>query len=281
MAKRIDPAKAKAAKQKKIAIGGMVLLVALLAVQGPKTLKMLKGPQPAAAPASTTPGGPAPTPGGPAPTTGGPAPATGGPAPTTGGPAPTTGAGAATTDGTAAPAAAPELASVPDSDQAPVVDTGQLATFERFSSKDPFAQQAQAVAAPKPAPKPAETDANKPTNPAGDADATDGGFTTGGSTSSGAAEHATATSIAVNGTAENVTVKVPFPAAEPTFVLVSVAADGKSVQIGVDGGQYADGGTTLKLLLGKKITLQNTADGRRYELLLLSIQGFPLPKQKG
>lgn len=278
MAKRVDPAKAKAAKQKKIAIGGMVLLVALLAVQGPKTLKMLKGPQPAAATA-TTPGGPAPTPGGPAPVAGG-------PAPTTGGPAPVAGAGTATTGGTAAPVAAPELASVPDSDQAPVVDTGQLATFERFSSKDPFAQQAQPVAAPKPAPKPSETDATKPTDSGGDA-ATDGGFTTGGgtssggSTSSGAAERATATSIAVNGVAENVTVKIPFPAATPTFVLVSVAADGKSVQIGVDGGQYADGGETLKLLLGKKITLQNTADGSRYELQLLSIQGFPLPKQKG
>ena len=265
-AKRVDPVKAKAAKQKKIAIGGMVLLVALLAVQGPKTLKMLKGPQPAAAPTSTTPGGPAP----------------GGPA--VGGPAPVPGTGAGTTGGTAAgeaPAAAAELVSVPDSDQAPVVDAGQLATFERFSSKDPFAQQAQPVAAPKPAPKPSKTDPAKSSDPSSGDDTADGGFTTGGSTSSGAATRATATSIAVNGTAENVTVKVPFPAAEPTFVLVSVAADGKSVQIGVDGGQYADGGETLKLLLGKTITLQNTADGSRYELQLLSIQGFPLPKQKG
>lgn len=272
MARRVDPAKAKAAKQKKIAIGGMVVLVALLAVQGPKTLKMLKGPQRVAAPASTTPGGPAPTPGGPAPTTGGPA-----PAPATGG----------TTGGTPAgeaPAAAPELASVPDSDQAPVVDTGQLATFERFSSKDPFAQQAQPVATaapPKPKPDAAADPAQTPvTNPDGSSSTVDGGFTTGGGTAS-PAKTAPATSIAVNGVAETVTVKVPFPAEEPTFVLVSVAADGKSVQIGVDGGEYADGGETLKLVLGKKITLQNTADGRRYELLLLSVQGFPLPKQKG
>jgi len=267
MAKRIDPAKAKAAKQKKIAIGLVVLLVAVLAIQGPKMLNMLKGSQPAAAPASTTPGGPAPTPGGPAPTTGGPA------------PAPAT--GTATTGGTPAAAtpAAADLASVPDSDQAPVVDAGQLATFERFSSKDPFAQQAQAVAAPKAAPKPSTTEATKRTDPAGGEGGTDGGFTTG--TSSGAAKRASATSIAVNGAAENVTVKVPFPAAEPTFVLVSVAANGKSVEIGVDGGEYADGGKTLKLLLGKKLTLQNTADGRRYELQLLSIAGFPLPKQTG
>ena len=44
-AKRIDPLKAKEAKQKKIAIGGAVLLLALLAFQGPKTLKMLQGPR--------------------------------------------------------------------------------------------------------------------------------------------------------------------------------------------------------------------------------------------
>jgi hypothetical protein len=34
----------------------------------------------------------------------------------------------------------------------------------------------------------------------------------------------------------------------------------------------------MTLGLGKKITLQNTADGSRYELELRSIQGFPLPK---
>lgn len=272
-AKRVDPLKAKAAKQKKIAIGGTVLLVALLAIQGPKTLKMLQGPQPVAQPTATTPA-----------TT------------TSGGPAPAPATGTDTTGGTAAAeapapaAAAAELASVPDSDQAPVVDDGQLATFERFSTKDPFAQQAEPVAAPEPAAKaPSKTDpaadptkGSEPTEGDGTAAGpTDGGFTTGGTGSSAAAKLASATSIAVNGAAEDVKLEEPFPAAEPTFVLVSVAADGKSVEIGVEGGEYANGGETLKLLLGKKITLQNTADGSRYELELLSIQGFPLPRQKG
>lgn len=258
-AKRVDPLKAKAAKQKKIAIGGFVILAILLAIQGPKTLKMLKG-QPAAEPVLVA-------------------------------PAPVT-TGAATeipvpgTDTTAAgevPAgAAVELASVPDSDQAPVVDDGQLATFERFSTKDPFAQQAEPeVAATPPAKEPAETDpAADPTKGSG---STDGGFTTGGSgaTPPAAQPVADTTSIAVNGVPEPVKVDTPFPVAEPTFVLVSIALDGKSVEIGVNGGQYANGGETLELLLGKKITLQNTADGSRFELELVSIQGFPLPKQKG
>jgi len=255
-AKRVDPLKAKAAKQKKIAIGGFVILAALLAIQGPKTLKMLKGGQAAAPPAVVTP-----------------RPAT------PGTPTATPGTGTAAPAPGAVPAvAAVELASVPDSDQAPVVDDGQLATFERFSSKDPFAQQAEPVVAPEPpAKEPEETDpAADPTKGSG---ATDGGFTTGGTTPPAAQELATTTSIAVNGVAEPVTLETPFPVAEPTFVLVSIAVDGKSVEIGINGGEYASGGETLKLLLGKKITLQNTADGSRFEIELLSIRGFPLPKQ--
>ena len=40
-----DLQKAKAAKQKKIAIVGFVLLLGIMAFQGPRTLKMLKGPE--------------------------------------------------------------------------------------------------------------------------------------------------------------------------------------------------------------------------------------------
>jgi hypothetical protein len=250
-AKRVDPLKAKQARQKKIAIVGGVLLLALVAYQGPKTLKLLKGPQPvtppAAAPATPTPGAPVP------------APATGSPATP------------------ATPVAATELASVPDSDAAPEIEQGQLATFERFASKDPFAQQAQ----PKPEPrvsKPNDGKKKEEPKPAKPTKPNTGGFTTGGSTAPTPPALATATSIAVNGVAEDVKLETPFPEAEPTFVLVSVATDGKSVELGIAGGSYAGGGETMKLKLGQKLTLQNTADGSRYELELLSIQGFPLPK---
>jgi hypothetical protein len=265
MAKRVDPLKAKEAKQKKIAIGGAVLLLALLGVQGPKTLKMLQGPKPAAAPASTA------------------------PATTTPGVAPAPGA---TPTGEAAPAAAtPELSSVADSDLSPEAVQGQLATFERFSSKDPFAQQAVPVAsepAPVSAPKdgaekePADTnpDDAKPAASAADGDgATDSGFTTGGSTPAAPAV-AAATSISVNGVAEDVATESSFPKDEPTFVLVKIAKNGKSVEIGIAGGEYAGGDDTITLALGKKLTLQNTADGSRYELQLLAVQGFPVPTKK-
>ena len=265
MAKRVDPLKAKEAKQKKIAIGGAVLLLALLGVQGPKTLKMLKGPQPAAAPASTA------------------------PATTTPGVAPAP--GATTTGGEAAPAAAvPELSAVADSDLSPEAVEGQLATFERFSSKDPFAQQAQPVAsasAPVSEPteptakEPAETKSDtKPTGSTADGEAAaDGGFTTSGSTPEAPAV-AAATSISVNGVTEDVAVEASFPKDEPTFVLVKIAKNGKSVEIGIAGGEYAGGDETITLVLGKKLTLQNTADGSRYELELRTVQGFPLPKQQ-
>jgi len=262
MAKRVDPLKAKEARQKKIAIGGAVLLLALLGFQGPKTLKMLQGPQPVSAPTSTAP----------ATTTPGAAPATSGAA------------------GEVPAAPAPELSAVADSDLAPEAEQGQLATFERFSSKDPFAQQAEPgasgparVSQPKDGtekdPVATKNDAKPAETAADDAGTTDGGFTTGGSTPA-AAEVAAATSISVNGVAEDVAVEGSFPKDEPTFVLVKIAKNGKSVEIGIAGGEYAGGDETITLALGKKLTLQNTADGSRYELELRTVQGFPIPKQK-
>jgi hypothetical protein len=255
MARRVDPLKAKQAKQKKIAIGGAVLLLALLAFQGPKTLKALQGPQPI-------------------------------PSASTAAPAPT--APAVPTDPTGAPAqpsTGEELAAVADSDEAPEPEQGQLATFERFATKDPFVQQAlPKPAAPAPAEEaPSDADQEAPTGGAGAApggSGATGGFTTGGDTGSAPQQTpvAGATSIAVNGVAEDVALEATFPKDEPTFVLVSVAKNGKSVQIGIAGGQYAGGGETMTLAFGKKITLQNTADGSRYELELKAIQGFPVPK---
>jgi hypothetical protein len=262
MAKRVDPLKAKEAKQKKIAIGGAVLLLALLGFQGPKTLKMLQGPQPVTAPTATAP----------ATTTPGVTPP----------PGTTTPGGTAT--GEAPVAAAPELSAVADSDLSPEAVQGQLATFERFASKDPFAQQAEPVAtAPARVSDAKDGTEKEPIDTKNDAKPADGdgdgGFTTGDSTPD-APEIAAATSISVNGVAEDVATEGSFPKDEPTFVLVKVAKNGKSVEIGIAGGEYASGGETITLALGKKLTLQNTADGSRYELKLLTIQGFPVPKSK-
>lgn len=268
-AKRVDPLKAKEAKQKKIAIGGLVLLLALLGVQGPKTLKMLQGPQPIEDPVAAA-AVPLAPPGTPLP------------------------AGAPPAGGTAAGATsatpAPDVTSLADSDPAPAAEAGQLATFERFASKDPFAQQADAVVRPRPAaPSDGETSAAAGDDPDSESDGGDAGFTpagagggmaetNGGASTTDAPQPAAATSIAVNGVPEDVQPEQAFPAGEPTFVLVSLAKDGKSAEIGIAGGAYAGGAETIELTVGKKLTLRNTADGSTYVLELLAVAGFPAPK---
>jgi hypothetical protein len=265
-AKRVDPLKAKAAKQKKIAIVLCVVFAAVLAFQVPRTLKMLKGPQPVASAA---------------------------PAPTT-----TTSAdpnaAPAVAAGAAAPAAAGSLppgvgeaqpAVLVDSDLPALASDGQLRSFELFRTKDPFAQQAEAKA-PAPAPAQPETapapDETVTTPTPGEGGtvvpAPDGGDTgTDPEPAPDAPTPATVTSISVNGVAEDVLAEATFPAARPVFVLVSLGKDGKSVQIGIAGGTYADGAETIKLTLGKPLTLRNTADGSRFVLVLEAVAGFAPP----
>jgi hypothetical protein len=171
-----------------------------------------------------------------------------------------------------------------DSDIPADADAGQLRSFERFQTKDPFVQQdvqtEPAGAAPKPETTPEDTEtAPKPSD--GSVVTAPGSGTSPGTTTPGtttpttpAVAPATTTSISVNGVAEDVATEASFPAASPVFVLVSLAKDGKSVQIGIAGGTYADGAPTIKLTLGKPLTLRNTADGTRYVLLLKTVAGF-------
>jgi hypothetical protein len=265
-AKRVDPLKAKAAKQKKIAIALCVVFAAVLAFQVPRTLKMLKGPQPVATAA-------------PAPTTADPnaAPA---PAPTA---APAAGAPVAT--GSLPPGVGEaQPAVLVDSDLPALASDGQLRSFELFQTKDPFAQQAEAKE-PSPAPaKPEATPEVPATTPTPGTDGTvvapapgTGGGSDSSSPETPVAAAATVTSISINGVAEDVVAEATFPAARPVFVLVSLGKDGKSVRIGIAGGSYADGAETIKLTLGKPLTLRNTADGSRFVLVLEAVAGFVPP----
>lgn len=261
MAKKVDYAKAKAARQKKIAIGLGVVFLAVVAFQGPRTLKMLKGPtaEPVAAPATTTP-----APEAAVPPLGAPA-----IAPTAGSPT------------SAQPAV---LAS---SDVPPSAGAGQLVSFELFESKDPFVQQVDSGApvvstgsgSAGSDEKPADADADGTDTEEPDKSAVPGGA---GSAPppEAAPDPAAATTIAVNGVAEPVAEGKTFPAEDPIFVFVAAALDGKSVQIGIAGGEYADGKDTITLKLGKPLTLQNTADGSRYELVLETVAGFVPPASK-
>jgi len=280
MAKRVDPLKAKAAKQKKMAIGLSVLLLAVVAYQGPKTLKMLKGPA-TAAPAETTP----------TPVTS--ATASGAVPPGTPG-APAVAAGAPV------PATEAQPAVLIDSDVPVAAGAGQLLSFERFEAVDPFDQQVDADAIPA-APQSSGAGAKaaagetggkapekpKPAEGGGTSGATVPGAGTGTAGSgSGSAQAtaftppATATTLSLNGAVIELTAAAEFPVDDPVFVFVSAAPDGKSIEIGIAGGVYADGAETITLKLGKPLTLQNTSDGSRYELELRTVQGFVPPKPK-
>jgi hypothetical protein len=222
MAKKFD-AKAKAKRQKIIAGVLGVLLLGVLAYEVPSLMKSKKPP--AAAPVAA-------------------------PAPV----APTAGAPVAAT-----PVAAPLTPSgtLTDTDPATQAGTGQLLSFDRFATKDPFVQQAGAPTAQSAARAPAPVTSPLPPPPPPPAAA-----------KQPVASLASAR-ISVNGTAEDVTAKATFPADDPVFVLVSVQKT--SAKVGIAGGSISTGSSTVTLQLGKKVTLMNTADGTRYVLVLVSV----------
>lgn len=235
MAKRVD-LKAKAKRQKIIAGVGAVILVAVLAIQVPRTMKMLNAQAPAPPPATAT--------------------------PTTSDPSvlPTPGAVGGTT--TTPPSGGGDGGTLIDSDVAPTPEVGQLVSFGRFESKDPFAQQIDLDAQSN-----TGGGGEEPGEP-GEPAKPGGAIGKPGGSSSPAAPAGTAV-IAVNGVEETVAVKAEFPKDEPVFRLVSLS--GTSAKIGIAGGAFASGQPTLTLEKGTPLTLVNTADGIRYELELVSV----------
>jgi hypothetical protein len=228
MAKRFDP-KARAKKQKiLLAVLGVVLL-GVLAYQAPTILSVFGG---GSSEVASEPAPPAPVPVSPAPAT-------------------------------PAPAGSAQLV---DSDVAPAAAEGQLVSFDRFESKDPFAQQAEEQAAPgAPAAKPSGPakgagrlpEDNVPSVPLPRAPSP--------------APAALVATITVNGASSEVRVGGAFPEAEPVFRLVSLKKS--SAKVGIVDGTYASGSETITLKKGgKPVTLMNTAEGTTYVLRLVSVK---------
>ncbi len=228
MAKKFDP-KAKARKQKIVAAVLGVLFLGVMAYQAPTILGLFGGGSSEVAsepaPASTT---PIPTP------TGTPTPA-------------------------AAPAPAGGVALI-DSDPAPQAAVGQLVTFDRFDSKDPFAQQAEESSGTEPA---------APGKPKGEP--TIGITDPEPAPAPAPAPSAVGTAtISVNGVSSDIGLGDSFPESDPIFKLVSLT---RSVaKVGIVDGTYATGAPTITLKRGgKPVTLMNTADGTTYVLRLVSV----------
>jgi hypothetical protein len=148
------------------------------------------------------------------------------------------------------------------------VQDGVLASFSRFASKDPFAQQLSD--------EKDGSSASSGTSGSGSSSSSDGiPAIPGSEPAPGSAV------ISVNGTLYSVTVGTDFPqptasdpSVVPLFHLVSLTMH--SAKISIAGGSYANGAKTVTLKEGKPMTLMNTADGTRYQVVLKK-QGTGVP----
>jgi hypothetical protein len=234
--KRQDAFKAKEKKQKIFAGIGGVLLVGLLAFQVPRVMKMM---HPAGSPSAAT-----------VPTTS-----------TTTSTSATPTASTPTTDGSSSSGGASLISSSSAS-----ATEGQLTSFSRFDSKDPFQQQVDesstAASTPVPAHGSVPAGGGTPGSP-------------GPSSPSGGTQPAPGGAIiSVNGTTMTVQTGSNFPEASPLFHLISVTPT--TAKISIAGGSYSNGAPSVTLHVNKPVTLMNTADGTRYKLILKA-QGTPVP----
>jgi hypothetical protein len=244
--RRVDPIKQREKRAKIGAIAGCVLLLAVGAYEVPSALKVMNKKPP---PGTTY-----------------------DPGPSGGGSALPSVAVQNTTGGLASNG---DLA---DTDVQPASAAGQLVSFALFQTKNPFSPQVTAGATPT------DTSGATTTTPG----ATSGTGTTptlvtitptsttttpitvlppvSGATTTAAPPPSVA--ISVNGVVSHVGDDGTFPTSSPVFRLLSYKKG--SAEVGIVGGSYADGGGALTLKEGVSVTLQNTTDGKRYTLKLLS-----------
>jgi hypothetical protein len=226
---------AKDRRAKIMAIGGAVLLVAILAFELPHYLGGSKSSAPAAATTSATAG--TTTPG-------------------------ATSMPVATASGTAMAAPVTGSTKLPNSDVAPNRTKSQLYSFDTFAGKDPFVQQVDTQASSSSS-SPTGTGAPTTSAPTPTTSTTSVQQTSARTlTSAGVAR------ITVNGKSETVRVGKSFPSANPVFTLVSLAHG--VAKIGIANGSYSSGAQTVRLSAGRSLTLVDTANGVRYTVRLLS-----------
>lgn len=233
-----DMREAKDKRMKKVAIGGAVLLVAVLAFEVPKVMHMGGKAGTSTPPATTsTPGTPTAAP-----------------------------------SGTVTPAVLPTggtgSTKLTNSDPAPTRSKSQLLTFSHFSGKDPFVQQ---VATPTAGASTGTTSASSGgSGPAGLNTAPKLASSVKSPKASSVRTLATtgAVKIQVNGRIETVRVGGSFPSSNPLFRLVSIGHG--TAKIGIANGSYASGAQTIALTTGRSVTLVDTADGIRYKIRLVT-----------
>jgi hypothetical protein len=263
--KRQDSLKAKEKKQKIIVAVGSVLLLGLLAFQVPRVMKQMNRGSATAAVVPQTVSTPTTTPSLEAPTTLG-------------------GQGSGTSS-SGSDATGTSGSGLITSSSGSATE-GQLASFSRFESKDPFSQQVKPSSA-------SDGSASGSTSGSGSSGGTASGSGSGsgsgstptGTTPTGTQPAPTSAVISVNGTLMTVSTGTDFPqastsdpSATPLFHLVSLTMT--TAKIAIAGGSYTSGANVVTLHLNKPVTLMNTADGSRFKLILKP-QGTPVPGEAG
>jgi len=260
-----DQLKAKAKKQKLILLVGGVILLGLLVIQGPKTMALLSGSRAApttnaaATPPSTATTTPAAT-----------------PAPSSVAAPSLSSSGSSSTPSTGSTGTTGGSGTGALSAADPSPDPGQLEEFFNFASKDPFAAQATPAAV-------GSTGSSKSASSSKAKPAAGSGSSSTPATPATVAP--TSAVISLNGTLMTVGVGAAFPTSGPVFDRVGALFDLASLtkttgKVTIVGGSYANGSQTLTLSVGRPVTLQNTADGTRYTLIL-EPQGTQVPAGGG
>jgi hypothetical protein len=229
-------AAAKARKQKIIVAVGGALLLAVVAIQGPKLWKQINPPAVKPATSAT--------------------------------PSQSTSSTAAAPTVLASAKSTAVLAGISiSSDRRVRAETGKLIAFTLFKAKDPFVPQvttdeASSTSSPSSSSSPPPS-SGQPTGTT--ASPTVEQSAGSGSTPAPPAKPTFAT-IEVNGKAEPVQLKGTFPDSSPTFVIVGLTY--KGARIGVAGGTIA-GGKALPVKMNKEVTLVDSATRVRYTLKLV------------
>ena len=265
MAKKKADLKAKAKRQKIFLAVGGVLLLGLLAFQVPRTMKMLKAQNQSTESSNST---------STTSTTAGSTPLA---PPTLDGSA--TG-GTSSSGATSAASSATSADGVSDPSNPLPPNAGQLVSFSKFKSKDPFHQQITDCASAASADPAVTADTAACASPSTSGSSKPGSSkksSTIGISSQPVAHRSTfvpvkvtKATISVNGIPSTVSVDGSFPSGTPVFTLVSLTRS--AAKVGVLGGSYENGAATVTLAKGKTVTLMNTADGRRYVLRLLAVE---------
>jgi hypothetical protein len=229
---KLDRAQEKARKQKRLAAALGAFLVLVLVYEVPHTMKLMNktAKAPVVNTSATSPTASTPT--------------------TSAASTSTTPSRAATPTTPVVPAASSSTGGLIAAVQV-TPDAGQLTEFQRFASKDPFVQSVQKTGAATAAAggsKTAKPTARKktPTLP-----------------KAPPAPPPTSAVISLNGQLMSVAVGTTFG----TFFQLDGLTQ-KTAKVSIVGGSYADGAPALTLTVGTPVTLQNTADGKRYTLIL-------------